>query len=109
MKTECTDNKQRWINVIDEKHPAAHYIMIVDPLGQPIKGIKSYDILTKEAVIYVTDPENPKKTLMIDNKPVFETIKLPYSRLVFVEYGEGLAKSQYTKEELEGLTQTGKQ
>lgn len=104
MRTACTDKHEtKWTNVIDINHPAARYIIVVDPLNNPILDIKSYNILTKEAVVYVRDPNDSKKILLKDNEPVLETMKLPYSRLVFIDMGDGVRKSQYSEEELEGL------
>ena len=64
-------------SIIDDKCKASPHVAIVDKNGEEIKRVKSYNIETKEAEIYILK-ENSKlidridKTILIDSKLMFK-------------------------------------
>lgn len=94
----------KFTNIVDERHPGAGSILVVDENNKLISHVKSYNNLTKEAEVYkigddgkaVCEWNNPNnKTLFplpgqkeheYGRHPVIDKVILKGSRLVFREF-----------------------
>lgn len=72
-------------NVITQDHPIAPYVIILDENDEPISFVRSYNIDTKEAEIYRTEPSGKIGKVVIDEngKVIFDKVVLNRSKLRF--------------------------
>lgn len=77
--------------IITETHPQSYNFVVFDcKTKKTVSYIKSFDTETKDAIVYHTEDigNGVFRSVIIDNKPVFNAIKLPDCILINVETQE---------------------